>query len=283
MRLTVSGLTGYGWRVEPLVDGTAAPPIVEGVADGTAAEFTWSGLGMDDGVAPDGTYLLTVWAANGPDNRSQAQKVVTLDTQPPALIASTTLLSIRPNIDGRSATTSLGMTASETVSGRARVFDSTGRTVRTWKFSGLAVGAWTWDGTDTTGTFVPDGTYSFRLDGVDAAGNGTVQQTPVLVDRTIGNITWASSSFRPDLGATDRLSLKLLRPATVSVSIYQGTTLVRRAWIDKAQAVGTWSWSWNGRNGHGELVGPGTYTASVTATSAVGVSRLTRTVTVGAP
>jgi flagellar hook assembly protein FlgD len=169
------------------------------------------------------------------------------------------------------------------VTGRARVFDSTGRTIRTWKFGSTTTSAWTWDGTDATGAYVSDGTYNFRLDGVDAAGNGTVQQAPVLVDRTIGNITWASTSFRPALGGTDRLALKLLRPATVSVSIYQGQTLVRRVWIDKAQAVGTWSWSWNGRNGHGELVAPGVYTASVTATGTVGVSRLTRTVTVRAP
>jgi hypothetical protein len=46
--------------------------------------------------------------------------------------------------------------------------------------------------------------------------------------------------------------------------------------------AGTWTWSWNGRNGHRELVAPGVYTASVTATSAIGVSRLTRTVTIRA-
>jgi flagellar hook assembly protein FlgD len=129
---------------------------------------------------------------------------------------------------------------------------------------------------------VRDGIYNFRLDGVDVAGNGTVLQTPVLVDRTIDNITWARSSFTPKTGQTDRLSLKLIRAATVSVSIYQGKTLVRRVWIDKAQERGTWTWSWNGRNGHRELVAPGVYTASVTATSPIGVSRLTRTVTVKA-
>ena len=77
--------------------------------------------------------------------------------------------------------------------------------------------------------------------------------------------------------------LKLTRAATVSVSIYRGKTLVRRVWIDKAMEPGTWTWSWNGRNGHRELVEPGVYTASVTATSWIGVSRLTRTVTLKAP
>ena len=60
-------------------------------------------------------------------------------------------------------------------------------------------------------------------------------------------------------------------------------TLVRRIWVDKASPAGSFSWSWNGRNGHRELVAPGTYTASITATSAIGASLLTRTVQVRAP
>ena len=96
-------------------------------------------------------------------------------------------------------------------------------------------------------------------------------------------MTPIGSSFKPALHQTDRLALDLERAASVSVSIYQGKTLVRRVWIDKAMERGTWTWSWNGRNGHRELLPPGVYTASVTATSAIGVSRLTRTVTIKAP
>ncbi len=283
VRLTVSGLTRYGWRVEPYFDSIAGPPVTEGGLDGTAAEFTWDGRAADGSIVPDGPYLVTVWAGDASDNRAQDQKVVTVDSQFPALTASTTPLSISPNGDRRFDVTTLAMVAGEPVTGRARVLDSNGAAVRTWKFAGVTDGSWAWDGTDAAGKTVADGIYSFRLDGLDLAGNGTVQVTPVLVDRTIGNITWERSWFKPKLGQKDRLSLKLTRAATVSVSIYQGKTLVRRVWIDKSLAAGTWTWSWNGRNGHRELVEPGIYTASVTATSPVGVSRLTRTVTVKAP
>jgi spore germination protein YaaH/flagellar hook assembly protein FlgD len=280
--LTVSGLVKYGWRVEPFIDGVAGAPVLEGTADGTAAGFTWDGRGADGTAVPDGPYQVTVWTADASDNRAQVQKLVMVDSQLPVLTSTTTPLTISPNGDHRFDTTNLGMVASEVVTGRARVLDRSGVTVRTWKFSGLTTGQWAWDGKDATGTMVRDGIYVFRLDGVDAAGNGTVLQAPVLVDRTIDNITWARSSFKPKAGQTDQLSLKLTRAATVSVSIYQGKTLVRRIWIDKAQARGTWTWSWNGRNGHRELVAPGVYTASVTATCAIGVSHLTRTVKVTA-
>jgi flagellar hook assembly protein FlgD len=75
----------------------------------------------------------------------------------------------------------------------------------------------------------------------------------------------------------------LRRAATVTVSIYQGSTLVRRIWTNRALTAGTWGWTWNGRTAAGALVKPGTYKAVVDATSWIGWSRFTRTVTVKAP
>ncbi|MBI3749895.1 MAG: hypothetical protein HY262_13785 [Chloroflexi bacterium] len=282
MTVSVTGLIRYGWTVEPFVDGMAGPPIVQGSADGETVAYTWDGRAPDGTPAPDGTYRITVWAADASDNRSTVQQFVTIDNTAPVLTASAAPASISPDGDRRFDVTTLGLTSTEPVTGRARVMDANGVAVRTWKFATATTGTWTWDGKDAAGTTVRDGTYTFRLDGVDPGANGTVQQLPILVDRTIGSITWAMPSFRPKGGQTDRLSFRLTRAATVAVSIYQGKTLIRRIWIDRAVAAGSFSWSWNGRNGHRELVPPGVYTASIAATSAIGVSRLTRTVTVKA-
>lgn len=251
--------------------------------DGESVAYTWDGRAPDGTPAPEGPYRITVWAADASDNRSSVQQFVTIDNVAPVLTSTAAPASISPNGDRRFDVTTLGMGSSEPVAGRARILDANGAAVRTWKFAATTTGSWTWDGKDATGKTVRDGTYTFRLDGVDPAANGTVQQTPIVVDRTIGSITWASTSFKPKARQTDRLSFSLTRPATVAVSIYQGKTLVRRVWVDRAVAAGTFSWSWNGRNGHRELVEPGVYTASITTTSAIGVSHLTRTVTVKAP
>ena len=281
--VSVTGLVRYGWIVEPFADGAASAPIVQGSVDGETVSYTWDGRAQDGSIAPDGTYRVTLWTADASDNRASVQQLVTVDDVPPVLTSTATPATISPNGDRRSDVTTLGMTSSEPVGGRARVMGADGAAVRTWKFAAATDGSWSWDGTDAAGKTVRDGTYVFRLDGVDAAGNGTVQQLPVLVDRTIASITWANPSFRPAARQTDRLSFGLTRPATVAVSIYQGKTLVRRIWVDKAVAAGTYSWAWNGRNGHRELVQPGVYTASITTTSVIGVSHLTRTVTVKAP
>jgi len=283
VRVRATGLIRFGWRVQPFIDGVAGAAIIEGQTEGSAPHYIWDGRGPDGAVAPDGVYRVTMWAADASDNRSAVGNLVTLDTVKPVLTTTTKPLTISPNGDRRFDVASLVMNASELVHGRARVFDPAGAVVRTWKFADLTTGEWIWDATDAAGERVKDGRYLFRLDGVDAAGNGMVQTAPILVDRTIADITWARRSFKPAAGEKDTIDLELIRPASVSVLIYSGKTLVRRALVDKPLPKGTWRWAWNGLNGHRELVEPGKYTATVIATSWVGVSRLTRTVIVKAP
>ena len=75
----------------------------------------------------------------------------------------------------------------------------------------------------------------------------------------------------------------LRRAARVTVSIYQGSTLVRRVWTDRQLAAGTATWTWNGRTAAGALVRPGSYRVVVEATSWIGWSSYGRGVTVKAP
>ena len=281
--VSVTGLIRYGWVVEPFVDGTSGPPIVQGTMDGESVAYTWDGRAPDGTPAPDGTYRITIWAADASDNRSSIQQLVTIDNVAPVLTPTAAPVSISPNGDRRSDSATLGMASSEPVTGVARVLDKARVVVRAWKFSATDAGSWTWDGTDAAGKPVRDGRYIFKLDGVDLAGNPTTQERPVLVDRTIGSLTWATSSFKPKARQTDRVSFSLTRPAIVSVAIYQGTTFIRRIWTDRAATAGSFAWTWDGRTGHHELVEPGTYRVSLTATSWIGVSTLTRTVTVKGP
>lgn len=283
VRVRATGLVRFGWRVQQMIDGTAGAAIIEGEQDGSAPHWIWDGRATDGTPVPDGVYRVTMWMADASNNRSAVGNLVTLDSVKPDLTSATEPATISPNGDRRFDTTSLGMVSSELVNGRARILDRKGVTVRTWKFSGLTTGSWTWDGKDDAGKPVADRKYDFRIDAVDPAGNGTVLTMPIVVDRTIVDITWADRAFAPAEDEKNGLSIELLRPATVSVSIYQGKTLVRRALVDKPLPKGTWTWSWNGLNGHRELVEPGVYTATVTTTTALGVSRLTRTVTVLAP
>jgi spore germination protein YaaH/flagellar hook assembly protein FlgD len=280
VRLAVTGLTRYGWLVTSFIDGVAGPAIRSGNLPGQTVSYTWDGRRPDGSGVPDGPYRITLWAEDASRNRSSASKIVTLDTRPPGLTLSATPTSISPNGDGRSDRTSLHLSADSTVSGKARILGPSGSTVRSWDVQAGRSGTWSWSGTTPGGSVVADGRYTFRIEGFDLAGNQTVRDARILVDRTIRSQSWTASSFRPTAGGSSRIVFSLARKATVTVAIYRGTTLVRNVWVRKTLAPGSYRWTWTGRTAAGALVSPGTYSAVITATSWIGASRSTRSVTV---
>jgi len=280
VRLTVTGLVEYGWLVEPFFDGIAGPAVASGSAPGHGAAYTWDGKAADGSGLPDGPYRITIWTADASNNRAQVQEIVTLDVTPAVVRSSASPVWFSPDGDRRADATTLRMTADSSFSGIARVITTTGLTVRRWTFSQSQAGAWAWDGRDSRGRFVPDSTYLFRVAGTDPAGNQTLADIPVRVDRTIRSPRWSSPAFRPKALQRDRLTFSLSRSAVVTVRIYGGTTLVRTIWTDRTLAAGLHGWTWDGRSSSGARVAAGTYVAIVDATSRIGPSRMTRTVTV---
>ena len=69
-------------------------------------------------------------------------------------------------------------------------------------------GSWVWNGRNTAGTTVADGRYTLRVRGYDRAGNQTIRDLTVRVDRTIRSVTWARSSFTPRAGQKDRSDVR---------------------------------------------------------------------------
>ena len=182
---------------------------------------------MDGSSVPNGVYRITVWTADASDNRAQRQFLVTLDTVAPAVGSSVSPSAITPNGDGRSDVTTLRWSAGERITGTHRILDRAGATVRAWSLVPGASGSLTWDGRDAAGRMVPDGRYRYRVAGSDPAGNVTTRDVSLNVDRTIASVLWSDGSFDPRAGQRSQLSFRLLRPATVTVAIYQGSTLVR--------------------------------------------------------
>jgi hypothetical protein len=133
---------------------------------------------------------------------------------------------------------------------------------------------------------VADGRYTFRVTVKDAAGNRTVVNRTITVDRTAGFLRW-SRSFHPQDGdsllPTSRLSFVLTRTATTTLRLYDAKgALARTVWTNRVLAAGTRTWTWNGRLADGSYVPQGGYTARLTVTSALGTQLLARSVWVAA-
>ncbi len=283
VRVAATGLIRYGWTVQPIVNGLARSAIRTGGAPGRAATFTWDGKDNSGRIVPDGSYRITVWTADASNNRAAAIKDVTVDRRPAVVTARSSSSFISPNGDGHSDRTTLSMTADSAITGSARVFDSHGTTVRRWAITRATSGSWVWNGRNTAGTIVADGKYTFRVAGLDRAGNRTIRDIPVTVDRTIRSVVWSRSSFAPKAGQRARVTFALRRAAAVTLSIVQGTTVVRTIWTAKPLGAGSHGWTWNGRTASGALVRPGTYRVVVQARSSVGTSSFSRDIVVRLP
>ena len=122
----------------------------------------------------------------------------------------------RPTATAGSTARRCDLTASEPVSGPARVLDPSGvdraaLDVQRGDHGRLDLGRHG----RARAAAVRDGRYTFRVDGVDRAGNRTVRDATVLVDRTIrlARPGRPRRSTRAARRPTERLSFSLTRPA----------------------------------------------------------------------
>jgi flagellar hook assembly protein FlgD len=248
------------------------------------ARITWNGRKDDGTRAPDGRYRLTLRPKDAAGNSVARTWDVTLDTRPAVVRAEVSLATVSPNGDGSADMTRLSWTADERIAGTVRVIRG-GTTWRSWAVSGN--GGVTWTGRDQHGDPVPDGHYALSIGVRDRAGNLTVRNVTVLVDRTAGYLRWSPSLFCPQDGdgyaATATASFRLTRAATTTLRVYDASgAFVRTLRADWSLAAGTWSATWNGRGASGAMVPRGRYRLILTARSVLGTTSLSRAVVVDA-
>ena len=281
--VAVTGHIRFGWVVQRIVRGVAGPAIRAGEKVDKRASYTWDGRTNAGAPVPDGQYRITIWTADASNNRASVARVVTVDRRAAAMTLSLGSAFISPDGDGQADAVRLSIRADEPLAGSVRIIDGRRATMRRLVFPATTARAWVWNGRDAAGRAVPDGRYTVYVGAFDRAGNPTVRTATIRVDRTIRSLGWARASFVPRAGGRDRLTVVLRRRATVSVGIYQGSTLVRQIWRGRTLAAGRYGWTWSGKTAAGAFVKPGTYRVVVDATSWIGASRTSRTVTVKAP
>jgi spore germination protein YaaH len=278
--LTATGLTTWGYAVQPVTGSSVGAAVRSGSQVGKAPSFIWNGRNQGGGFVRDGSYRLTLWTADASGNRADRAFTVVVDRTPAAVTSAASRGYLSPDGDGHHDTLPLAWKANEALTGVVRLRNSAGTTVRTWAFTKKTSWAKAWTGRTAAGAVVPAGRYTYRVDGRDRAGNRTIVERTVLVDGTIAALRWTDRSFDPRARQTSRVEVTFRRSATIDVAIYQGATLVRKIWTHRAVAAGTYRWTWSGKTAAGAYVKPGTYKVLVTATSKFGVTRFSRSVTV---
>jgi spore germination protein YaaH/flagellar hook assembly protein FlgD len=286
VRVAISGTGAAGWSltVTPTSGPLAGRTIASRSGGGGSAGVTWSGTGSDGRVVGDGLYRIQLALLDAAGNHAQRAWTVRVDRTAPGL-SLTAPAWFSPNGDGAADGARLAWTSTEPITGVVRIYHGT-TVVRSWPVTNAAGGALTWNGRSPAGAALPDGTYSARITGRDAAGNVSQAAARVVVDRTLSTLRWGTSPFFPQDGdalkARSAMSVRLSRPAVVTGGIYSGTMLVRRFWLNTSLGAGLRAWTWDGRNGAGAFVPPGRYVARVDATTRLGTTTLARTILVDA-
>ena len=251
--IAASGATSWQFSATSLSGSTAGATVAVAAGSGGSAAVTWTGRSTAGPVVADGLYRLTLSALDAAGNRAWRSWQVRVD-RTPASIAATAPPTFSPNGDGVADTARLAWTASERVTGTVRIVKGA-TVIRTWAITSAAAGAVSWNGLTSSGAAAPDGTYTLRVSGRDAAGNPGVRSIPIVVDRTLSTVGWSRAAFHPRdsdaLAPSARISFNLRRTAAVSVAIYAGTTLVRTVSTNRTLASGPQGWTWDGRDGTG--------------------------------
>jgi flagellar hook assembly protein FlgD len=283
--IAATGADGWTFSAAPVSGSTVGAAVTTRSGSGGSATVVWNGRTNAGAVVPDGTYRLTLSATDHAGNRTPRSWTVRVDHTPATLHATTAPAAFSPNGDGTADTASLAWTASERITGVARIVRGT-TVIRSGAISAATSGSISWNGRTAAGAAVPDGTYAFRVLGRDAAGNLATTSAAIVVDRTLSTVRWDRAAFFPQDGdaltPVARVSFTLVRAASVTVGIYSGSTLIRTVWTGRALAAGPHSWSWDGRDATGAFVARGTYQVRVTARSWVGTSVQSRAVLVDA-
>ncbi len=283
---TSTGSTRWTFTVARL-NGSKIGPVVRTIAgSGTRAVVRWNGRNDAGQVVPDGAYRLAITAWDPAGNRAGRSGTIVVDDTRPTLALNLAPIRIAPDGDGVADTAAATWTSSEPVSGIVSILHGT-TTVRTWSFASTRGRTVTWDARDRRHRPVPEGTYTMRLGGYDAAGNLTIVTRQVVVDRTLRAIRWGPTTFDPQDGdrllAASKLSLRLSRAATVTVRIVgAGGTVLRTLAGGQRLKAGSHGWTWDGRAANGAWVAPGAYAAVIQATSSRGTTTVQRSIFVGA-
>ena len=267
------------WKLT--VKNAASVVVLTASGSGSTFDVTWNGLVAGKAV-PDGRYTVTVTGDDAWHNgATSATKSVTVDTAPSQLSAvtpaATTVQWFAPNGDGYRDSVALAATQSEHGSFVVRARAADGTLVRNWVVADTGgATSITWDGRDSAGRVVPDGTYTLRVTPVDPWGNaGASAYRTVVVVAALRSVTTSRAAFYPQdgdsLAKTTSLSLTLARPMTVTWTVRNAAGAIVATHLAAAQvAAGTQTWSFDGRAADGTMLPAGHYAAWVSATDGKG-------------
>lgn len=166
------------------------------------SSFTWSGKSADGNTCADGIYtaVLSTKSTNGAEASTKSQGF-TIDTVAPSVKLTPQYVLFSPDGDGRKDTIPVAIESSAEDKWVATITNSENQTVWSKVYSGQVPSEFDWDGTDSSGNKVADGSYTLAFSSTDSAGNfGSAELANIKVDKreTKAYLTADLDAFSPN-------------------------------------------------------------------------------------
>jgi flagellar hook assembly protein FlgD len=242
-------------RIVAAIDGAPSAPVSDPL------ELTASGI-----------HKVIVRAYDRAGNAEAARTLsIVIDRTAPTLTAAATTPTFSPNADGATDAGRFNVDLSEPGTVRATVKDRDGAVVRSYEADVADVASLGWDGRDSDGDIVPDGTYTVSLVPIDRAGNAgsAVSVTLRVYGAFVGGVADPARFFPQDGDAVAKSTVfraTLRSDASVRVQVLTTSGKVIRT-ITKDVSAGAFAIGWDGRTDAGSYAAQGRYTLRVTATT----------------
>ncbi|MCR4822227.1 MAG: OmpA family protein [Treponema sp.] len=240
----------------------------------------WNGV-MDNGeVAPDGNYFYYMTATDDNGNTATTSKLsVVVDNTPPDVELTQPSSNEKIFGEGSKPVLSVNQTGSEEDLWTGIFSDSTGKVVRTYKWTSSKPLSFEWNGSDDNGAPLPDGVYSYKISATDRAGNdsnpASISNIIYSADKPATNISILGSKyFSPNgNGTNDTISFAVTVPVPDSKSVNKLVEWAVKITDEKGTVVKTYSGKDNppssvvfdGKTDSGSDAGEGRYQAVVSA------------------
>ncbi|MFO7850492.1 MAG: FlgD immunoglobulin-like domain containing protein [Spirochaetia bacterium] len=135
----------------------------------------WNGNTDEGETAPDGLYNFYIEAVDDNGNAATSDSyTVYVDTTPPKVDIEEKPREERlfsPHEHSLKNTLPIDQKGSKERLWEGRIEDSSGKTVRTYRWENARPESFNWDGTNDDGILVPDGVYVYKIEARDRAGN----------------------------------------------------------------------------------------------------------------
>ena len=235
--------------------------------------FTWNGRDASGNVFPNKVYNANIYVSNsgGYDTRTSSVEVRAGSTTTAPVLSN--VYATPSTFDPNSTNTSIYFTVDKAATVSLNIMNGSTTTRNLLNSSSLASGTYfyQWNGRDSSGNIVSNGTYSAKVDASNAGGptsqSASVQVSTSGTGGTCSLITsnYANpSTFTP--GTNDvQISYNLNRAATVTVKVLRYTSEIKTLISTQSQGSGNNSVYWNGRNLDGTYVSNGSYNYEIRA------------------